>query len=61
LLIRSARIAAELLRRQDDATWPANPEDLGADAVLRLDSIGFSCPLAELFEGTHLSRTADGR
>lgn len=58
LLIRSTRIAAELLRRQDDATWPANPEILGADAVLCLDSIEFSCRLAALFDGTHLVQAA---
>lgn len=60
LLVRSTRIAAELLRRQGDATWPANSEILGPDTILRLDSIEFSCPLAALFEGTHLARAAGG-
>jgi Uma2 family endonuclease len=60
LLIRSTRIAAELLRRQDDATWPANPEIVEADAVLRLNSIDFSGPLAALFQGTHLARATGG-
>lgn len=37
----------ELLRWQKDT----NPENLGADTVLR-----FSCRLAALFEGTHLDQ-----
>jgi Uma2 family endonuclease len=60
LLIRLTRIAAELLRRQDDATWPANPEILGTDGMLRLESIEFSCPLSALFEGTHLVQDTRG-
>jgi Uma2 family endonuclease len=60
LLIRLTRIAAELLRRQDDATWPANPEILGTVGMLRLESIEFSCPLSALFEGTHLVQDTRG-
>jgi Uma2 family endonuclease len=57
LLIRSTRIAAELLRRQPDESWPPNSEHLAADNTVQLDSIEFLCPLAALYEGTHLSRS----
>jgi Uma2 family endonuclease len=60
LLIRSTRIGAEMLRRQEDGMWPANPENLGADAVLQFDCIEFACSLAALYEGTHLARTPAG-
>lgn len=57
LLVRSTRIAAELLRRQPDGSWPSNPEQIGVDGKIQLDSIEFSCGLAAMFEGTHLSRS----
>lgn len=60
VLIRSTRIAAELLRRQGDGMWPPNPEYLGAGAAVQLDTIKFSCALAEFYEGTHLTRAAGG-
>ena len=51
----STRIAAELLRRAPDGTWPKEPEEIGPDGQLRLASIGFTCPLAELYDETHLA------
>ena len=45
VLIETARIGAEILRRGPDGTWPARPEMLGPDDDLRLDSIGFVAPL----------------
>jgi Uma2 family endonuclease len=57
LLIRSTRIAAELIRRGADGDWPSNPEPIEADAALFLESLDFSCPLAAIYENTHLSRT----
>jgi Uma2 family endonuclease len=60
LLIRSTRIAAELIRRGADGIWPPNPEPVDADSVLVLDSIDFSCLLAAIYENTHLARAAGG-
>jgi hypothetical protein len=57
LLIRSTRIAAELLRRQSDGSWPPNPECFGADGTIRLDSIEFFSNLAAIYDGTNLSRS----
>ena len=58
LVLRSAGIAADLLRRQPDGTWPDEPLPLGRDDTVRLDSIGLSCALAEFYIGTHLARGA---
>ena len=56
LLIRSTRIAAELLRRDADGSWPSNPQPIEADGPLFLESLDFSCPLAAIYENTHLAR-----
>jgi Uma2 family endonuclease len=56
LLIRSTRIAAELIRRGADGIWPSNPQPIEADAALFLESLDFSCRLAAIYENTHLAR-----
>ena len=54
LILHSTRIAAELLRRADDGTWPERPEQLaGGDLVLR--GLDFRVPLAALYEATGLT------
>jgi len=58
LVLRSASIAADLLRRRPDGTWPDEPVQLGRDATLSLECLGLSCPLAELYTGTYLARAA---
>jgi len=60
LLIRSTRIAAELLRRGADGSWPSNPQPIEADAALLLESLDFSCPLTAIYENTRLARTVGG-
>jgi Uma2 family endonuclease len=52
LLVRSTHIAAELIRREPDGGWPANPSPLGEEDRLVLESIGFECPLPAIYEGT---------
>lgn len=54
LVLRSASIAAELLRRRADGTWPEEPIQVGPDDTLQL--IGLTCPLADLYIGTYLAR-----
>ena len=54
LLIRSTRIAAELISRGADGSWPANPRLVDADAALVIESLDFSCPLTEVYEDTNL-------
>ena len=58
LVLRSASIAADLLRRRADGTWPDEPTQIGGDDTLHLDSIGLICPLTELYIGTYLARRA---
>ena len=60
LLIRSTRIAAELISRGADGSWPANPRLVGADAALVIESLDFSCPLTEIYEDTNLVSAIGG-
>ncbi len=45
VILRSTAIAAEVLRRRPDGTWPEQAEAIGAEDDLRLDGIGFVVPL----------------
>jgi hypothetical protein len=51
---RSTAIAAEILRRRADGTWPEQPEIVDADGELRLDSIGFAAPLRAVYRTSGL-------
>lgn len=55
LILRSAVIGAEILRRLPDGSWPAEPESI-ADGDLVLDSIGFRVPLKEMYRTTRLAQ-----
>jgi len=54
VIIHGDRIAAEMLRRQPDGSWPEQPEFLGPDDALRLDSIGYAAPLRDAYRNTGL-------
>jgi Uma2 family endonuclease len=54
VVLRSAAISAEILRRGPDGAWPRQPEHVGADGTLRLDSIGFAAPLRDAYRTTGL-------
>jgi Uma2 family endonuclease len=49
LVLHTAEIRADLLRRQNDGTWPDNPLTLERDDVVALNSIDFSTPLAAFY------------
>ena len=55
VVVHSTRLFAELLRRQADGNWPAEPLEIGPDGALRLESIGFACPLINVYAQTHLA------
>ena len=55
VVVHSTRIFAELLRRDAEGNWPAEPEEIDTDGTLRLDSIDFSCPLRAVYAQTHLA------
>lgn len=48
LILESARIGAELLRRGSDGAWPSEPDAIGAGTLV-LESIGFALPLRSLY------------
>lgn len=55
-IVHSTRVLVELLRRAADGHWPEEPEETGPGGTLRLESIGFACPLADVYAQTHLAR-----
>lgn len=55
LVVHSTRIAAELLRRRVDLSWPEEPEEIPPDGTLGLESIDLTCPLSEIYARTHLT------
>jgi Uma2 family endonuclease len=54
VILQSARIEAEVLRRQEDGTWPADADVVAAGAKLRLPSIGLDLPLDAVYAKTYL-------
>jgi Uma2 family endonuclease len=55
VIVHSTRVLAELLLRGTDGHWPAEPEQIGPDGTLHLDSIDFACRLPEVYAQTHLA------
>jgi Uma2 family endonuclease len=56
VVVHSTRVMAEVLRRGADGNWPAEPEEIGPDGTLRLESIAFACPLPDVYAQTHLAK-----
>ena len=54
-VVHSTRVLVELLRRDGDGNWPAEPEEIGPGGTLRLESVGFACALADAYAQTHLA------
>jgi Uma2 family endonuclease len=54
LVIRTASIGVQLLRRVSDGAWPEVPLPIEAGEV-ELESIGFRIPVAALYKGTWLA------
>lgn len=55
LVLHTAEIRADLLRRQADGSWPADPTLLGAADTVLLESVGFAPPLAALYRTSGLA------
>lgn len=49
IVVSSVRVAAELLVRQQDGSWPADPRTIGPDDMLAVETFGFRHPLRELY------------
>ena len=54
-VVHSTRVLAEVLRRGADGHWPEEPDEIGADDTLRLESIAVAFPLREAYAQTHLA------
>jgi Uma2 family endonuclease len=54
LMLHTAEIRAEPLRRQADGCWPRDPRQLLAGDDVRLESIGFVAPLATFYRTSGL-------
>jgi Uma2 family endonuclease len=46
VIVHSTRVLAEVLRRGTDGHWPEQPEQIGADDTLRLESSAVRLPRA---------------
>ena len=55
VVVHSTRVLAEVLPRGPDGSWPEEPEQIGRDGTLRLDSIDFACPMPNVYAQTHLA------
>jgi Uma2 family endonuclease len=54
-VVHSTRMLAEALRRGSDGHWPAEPEEIGGDGTLRLESIGVAFALRAAYAQTYLA------
>ena len=57
LVVRTASIGVQLLRRDPDGSWPDVPLAIHTGDVI-LESIGFQVPITALYDGTWLAETA---
>jgi Uma2 family endonuclease len=55
VVVHSTRVLAEILRRGADGQWPQGTEKVGHEGTLQLDSVGFACPLVDVYAQTHLA------
>lgn len=55
VVVHSTRILAEVLRRDAEGNWPEQPEVTGPSGTLRLECVGFSCPIAAIYAQTPLA------
>jgi hypothetical protein len=54
MVLHTAEIRADLLRRQDDGIWPADPLLLAAGDVVELESIALAAPLVAFYRTSGL-------
>jgi len=54
VIVHSTRLLAEVLQRDADGNWAANPTEIGPDEVLTLASVDYAVPLKDAYAGTYL-------
>jgi Uma2 family endonuclease len=60
LIVHTARVKAELLRRRDDGSWPEQAEEIGPGGTVTLESIGLVIPIAGIYVRTRLAAGQPG-
>ncbi len=55
VVVQSDRMEVQMLRRSPDRIWPDNPETILTGGTLRLDSVGFACPIEDVYADTPLA------
>lgn len=60
LIVHTARVKAELLRRRGDGCWPEQAEEIGPGGAVTLESIGFAIPIAQIYVRTRLAAGQPG-
>lgn len=54
LLLASTAVRGEMFQRRDDGSWPEEAQVLTAGDTVRVEPIGFECPLAAFYARTNL-------
>lgn len=54
MILAGSRVEADLLQRDEQGNWPANPTKIGPDGTLTLASIDYTVPLREAYAGTYI-------
>ena len=54
LLLASTAVRGEMFQRRGDGSWPEEAQPLAAGDVVRVEPIGFECPLAAFYARTGL-------
>jgi|ERR1700733_13962931 Uma2 family endonuclease len=55
LVLHTAEVRADLLRRQADGSWPADPTPLGEGDTVDLESVGFAASLTAFYRTSGLA------
>jgi Uma2 family endonuclease len=55
LVVKTAAIGAEMLRRNADGSWPSLPLAIDANGAVTLESLGLTFPLAAAYRTTRLA------
>lgn len=61
VLLHTDRMEAEVLSRDADGNWPADPAIVGPGDILSVGSLDFSTPLRDFYEDTHLALVTQER
>lgn len=55
LLLHSTSVRGEVFQRRGDGTWPEEAQALSAGDIVRVEPVGFGCPLGSFYARTSLA------